>query len=147
MFQMCEGVQGLIGSRPHENGRCDAGSLSLDFGKMKVVVEILTGILFSADVADDGTVADLKQEIGAQQKLPRDRLILLLRNCDRSDPIKDDEDGARLADVGIQDGSHIYLFFKPVDPEDSNQPPPPAVAGDSAVASPEDQTVVHSTQT
>ncbi|KAI3412673.1 Ubiquitin-like domain-containing protein [Psidium guajava] len=112
---------------------------------MKVVVEILTGALFSADVPGEGTVADLKQEIGAQQKLPRDRLILLLCGGDRSDPIKDDEDGARLVDVGIRDGSHVYLFFKLVDPDDSEQPPPPVVAVDGSDASPEDQTVVHST--
>ncbi|KAK3445950.1 hypothetical protein EUGRSUZ_A01721 [Eucalyptus grandis] len=109
---------------------------------MKVVLEILTGILFSADVPGDGTVADLKQVIGAQQKLPCDRLILLPGDSDRRHPIKDDEDGAPLVDVGIKEGSHIYLFFKPVDPDDSDQPPPPAVAVDSADASPEDQTVV-----
>lgn len=113
---------------------------------MKVVVEILTGTLFSADVPGDGTVADLKREIGAQQKLPCDRLILLLHNGDRSDPIKDDEDGAHLVDVGIKDGSHVYLFFKLVEPDDSDRPPTPAAPIDSADASPEDQTVVPSTK-
>ncbi|XP_030546391.1 uncharacterized protein LOC115752375 [Rhodamnia argentea] len=121
------------------------GLFELRHREMKVVVEILTGVLFSADVPSDGTVADLKQEIGAQQELPRDRLILLLCDGDRSNPIKDDEDGARLVDVGINDGSHVYLFFKPIDPDDPDQSPPQVVAVGGADASPEDQTVVHST--
>ncbi|KAF8016690.1 hypothetical protein BT93_H2037 [Corymbia citriodora subsp. variegata] len=135
MFRAREQAQGLVGSCPLADGRRD----ELGLREMKVVVEILTGVLFSADVPGDGTVADLKREIGAQQKLPPDRLILLPGDTDRCHPIKDEEDGARLVDVGIKDGSHVYLFFKPVDPDDDDQPTPPVVAADSADASPEDQ--------
>ncbi|KAI9094257.1 hypothetical protein K1719_026839 [Acacia pycnantha] len=91
---------------------------------MKVSVECLTGTLFYVQVSDDSTVADLKKEIGAHQKIPCDRLILLhdpdlcpdLMN--RND---DDEEGrVLLSDCGVHDGSHIYLFFNPVDDESND---------------------------
>ncbi|CAN1843726.1 hypothetical protein LINPERHAP1_LOCUS37227 [Linum perenne] len=75
---------------------------------MMVVVEIMTGTLFHVQVGDDATVADLKREIESQQKLPVDRMILLLGD-DRLD------DGLALAECGVEDGSHVYLFFNPVD--------------------------------
>jgi hypothetical protein len=65
--------------------------------KMKVVVENLTGTLFYIQVGNDATLADLKREIEAQQKLPYGG------------------DGVSLMDCGVQDGSHIYLFFNPLD--------------------------------
>ncbi|KAJ0054416.1 hypothetical protein Pint_02063 [Pistacia integerrima] len=81
---------------------------------MKVVVEILTGTLFYIQVANDATVADLKKEIESQQKLPCDRLILLLDN-DKSHLMSQDQDEVSLVDCGVKDGSHIYLFFNPID--------------------------------
>ncbi|KAJ6677732.1 hypothetical protein OIU85_008319 [Salix viminalis] len=86
---------------------------------MRVAVEILTGTLFYIQVGNDATVADLKKEIEAQQKLPRDRLILFLSNK-RRHLINEEGDGATLVDCGVQDGSHIYLFFDPVDHHDES---------------------------
>ena len=87
--------------------------------EMKVVVENLTGTLFYIQVGNDATLADLKREIEAQQKLPCDRLILILdNNCSRL--MNTDGDGISLVDCGVQDGSHIYLFFTPLD-DGSNQ--------------------------
>ena len=84
---------------------------------MKVVVEILTGTLFYIEVEDNVTVADLKREIGAQQELPCDRMILLLHLDDNQNhPLSSDgEDGVSLVDCGVKDGSKLYLFFNPVD--------------------------------
>ncbi|KAJ6371890.1 hypothetical protein OIU77_002249 [Salix suchowensis] len=88
---------------------------------MKVAVEILTGTLFYIEVGNDATVADLKKEIGAQQKLPQDRLILFLDNKQtRLISDQDQGDGATLVDCGVRDGSHIYLFFDPVDLDESS---------------------------
>ncbi|KAG5242077.1 ubiquitin family protein [Salix suchowensis] len=87
---------------------------------MRVAVEILTGTLFYIQVGNDATVADLKKEIEAQQKLPRDRLILLLISNKRRHLINEEGDGATLVDCGVQDGSHIYLFFGPVDHHDES---------------------------
>ncbi|PWA42282.1 Ubiquitin [Artemisia annua] len=72
---------------------------------MRLVVEILTGKLFYVQVGDTATVLDLKKKIGAQEKLPDDRLILLLLNTLMN------ENEASLVEYGVQDGSHIYLFF------------------------------------
>lgn len=47
---------------------------------MRLVVEILTGILFYIQLENNATVADLKREIEAQQELPQDRLIMFLDN-------------------------------------------------------------------
>ncbi|PON93262.1 Ubiquitin domain containing protein [Trema orientale] len=81
---------------------------------MKVVVENLTGTLFYIQVGNDATVDDLKREIEAQEKLPSDRLILILDSNDNR-PINNDGGGASLVDHGVHDGSHIYLFFNPLD--------------------------------
>lgn len=83
---------------------------------MKVVVENLTGTLFYVQVGNDATVEDLKREIEAQQKLPCDRLILVLDD-DCGPLMSKEEEKASLVDCGVQDGSHIYLFFNPVDDE------------------------------
>ncbi|XAR55400.1 hypothetical protein NMG60_11035461 [Bertholletia excelsa] len=77
---------------------------------MRLVVEILTGKLFHVQVNDDVTVADLKKEIEAQEEFPHSRLILILAN---SENLLMDENERPLAHYGIQDGSHVYLFFKP----------------------------------
>jgi hypothetical protein len=95
------GIRLNIGQKP----------LSLE---MRVVVENLTGTLFYIQVGNDATLADLKKEIEAQQKLPCERLILILdTNLRRL--MNDDGDGVSLVDCGVQDGSHIYLFFNPLD--------------------------------
>lgn len=83
---------------------------------MKVVVENLTGTLFYIQLGNDATVAELKREIEAQEKLPCDRLILVLDTNVGCDPIHDDGTGGNsLVDYGVQDGSHIYIFFNPLD--------------------------------
>ncbi|KAE9616818.1 hypothetical protein Lal_00034296 [Lupinus albus] len=87
---------------------------------MKVVVENLTGTLFYVQVGNDATIEDLKKEIETQQKLPCDRLILVL-DADRSPLMRKDEEKVSLVDCGVQDGSHIYLFFIPLDNESENQ--------------------------
>ncbi|CAK7334145.1 unnamed protein product [Dovyalis caffra] len=84
---------------------------------MRVVVEILTGTLFYVQVGNDATVADLKKEIEVQQKLPQDRLILFLSNK-QSHLLNEEADAASLVDCGVEDGSHIYLFFDPLDHDD-----------------------------
>jgi len=83
---------------------------------MKVVIENLTGTLFYVQVGNDATVEDLKREIEAQLKLPCDRLILIL-DADCCPLMTKDEEKESLVDIGIQDGSHIYLFFNPIDDE------------------------------
>ncbi|CAL1393851.1 unnamed protein product [Linum trigynum] len=81
---------------------------------MMVAVEVMTGSLFHVNVEEDNAkVADLKRAIAAQQKLPFDRMILLLGDgcC-----ISDDDDDLTLDECGIHDnGSRIYLFFTPID--------------------------------
>ena len=83
---------------------------------MKVVIENLTGTLFYVQVGNDATVEDLKREIEAQLKLPCDRLILIL-DADCCPLMTRDGEKESLVDCGIQDGSHIYLFFNPIDDE------------------------------
>ncbi|CAN6562488.1 unnamed protein product [Malus baccata var. baccata] len=91
---------------------------------MKVVVENLTGTFFYVQVGNEATVADLKREIDAQQKLPYDRLILILdthsdnRHCSRL--MNDDVDGVLLVDYGVCDGSHIHVFLNPLDDGSTN---------------------------
>ncbi|KAM1063704.1 hypothetical protein ACFX2A_028436 [Malus domestica] len=91
---------------------------------MKVVVENLTGTFFYVQVGNEATVADLKREIEAQQKLPYDRLTLILdthsdnRYCSRL--MNDDVDGVLLVDYGVCDGSHIYVFLNPLDDGSTN---------------------------
>lgn len=53
---------------------------NLMLNTMRLVVEILTGILFYIQLENNATVADLKREIEAQQELPQDRLIMFLDN-------------------------------------------------------------------
>ena len=87
-----------------------------DENSMKVVVENLTGTLFHVQIENNATVADLKREIETQQKLPYDRLILILHvDHHRSYTINDNGDGVSLVDYGVRDGSHIYIFFNPLD--------------------------------
>ncbi|KAF3443718.1 hypothetical protein FNV43_RR13408 [Rhamnella rubrinervis] len=87
---------------------------------MRVVVENLTGTLFYIQLGNDATVAELKREIEAQEKLPCDRLILVLDTNLGCDPIHDDGGGASLVDYGVRDGSHIYIFFNPLDDHDAD---------------------------
>ena len=82
---------------------------------MRVVVEILTGKLFYVQIGDNATVLDLKKEIGAQEKLPDDRLILLLCNNLMN------ENEALLVEYGVKDGSHLYLFFDSLKDGSSHQ--------------------------
>ncbi|KAE8654951.1 hypothetical protein F3Y22_tig00117034pilonHSYRG00300 [Hibiscus syriacus] len=86
---------------------------------MKVVVEILTGNLLYIQVDDDAKVNDLKQEIEARENLASDRMILVVDHKDRNRIITKEEDGASLVDFGVEDGSHIYLFFSPLNTESS----------------------------
>nr|GLL18198.1 hypothetical protein DM860_006557 [Ipomoea trifida] len=80
---------------------------------MVVVAEIMTGPLFHVRLPDSATVSDLKKEICSEQ-LPQDRLILILdgggggpvpANCVMC------ENEAPLAEYGVRDGSHVYIFF------------------------------------
>ncbi|KAL7185739.1 hypothetical protein ACSBR2_027658 [Camellia fascicularis] len=84
---------------------------------MRVVVEILTGTLFYIQVSDNATVADLKREIVAQERLPHDRLVPILGN-NLSHLMNDNE--LSLSDYGVRDGSHVYLFIDPVNDGSSN---------------------------
>jgi hypothetical protein len=97
-----------------ENGERQIFKPIMSLKMMSVVVENLTGTLFYIQVGNDATLADLKREIEAQQKLPFDRLILIL-DTDLGHLMTDHGDGVSLLDCGVQDGSHIYLFFNPVD--------------------------------
>ncbi|KAG2397312.1 hypothetical protein LR48_Vigan08g118300 [Vigna angularis] len=81
---------------------------------MKVVMENLTGTLCYIEVKNDATVEDLKKEIERQQKVAGDRLILVLHGDNESLIIGKEEENMSLFDCGIQDGSHIYLFFNPL---------------------------------
>lgn len=78
-------------------------------------MEILTGTLFYVQVENDATVADLKKEIESQQKLPCDRLILLLDDDESHLMMSQEQDEVSLVECGVRDGSHIYLFFNPLD--------------------------------
>ncbi|XWS30803.1 hypothetical protein CRYUN_Cryun23aG0021400 [Craigia yunnanensis] len=83
---------------------------------MKVVVEILTGNVFYIQVGNDATVGDLKKEIEAQENLTGDRMILIVDHKNQNHLITE-EDGASLVDCGVEDGSHIYLFFNLLEAE------------------------------
>lgn len=63
------------------------------------------GKLFYIQVGNNATVLDLKKKIGAQEKLPVDRLILLMYEKLMN------ENESSLVDYGVEDGSHLYLFF------------------------------------
>ncbi|CAI9775466.1 unnamed protein product [Fraxinus pennsylvanica] len=84
---------------------------------MKLVAEIMTGKLFYIQVEDNATVADLKREIGIQENLPEDRLIPMLNDSPRC---LMDENDVSLMVYGVQDGSHIYIFFDPLDDDSNN---------------------------
>ncbi|KAG6421875.1 hypothetical protein SASPL_118434 [Salvia splendens] len=79
---------------------------------MKLVAEILTGNLFYVEVGENATVGDLKKAIGKQENLPGDSLILLL---DAEEHYLLDKDEASLKDCGVEDSSHIYIFFQTQD--------------------------------
>lgn len=78
---------------------------------MKVVVEVLTGTLFYIQVKNDATIGDLKKEIGSQQKLSCDRMILLLDN-DKGRLMSQDQDEVSLVDCGVGQRwvSHLPVF-------------------------------------
>lgn len=79
-------------------------------------MENMTGPLFLVEVANDANVAELKREVESQEKLPSDRLIFILdANPNRLIDDHDDGSGALLVDFGVQDWSHIYIFFLPID--------------------------------
>lgn len=88
---------------------------------MKLVAEILTGTLFYVEVDEDASVGDLKKEIAKQQKLPLDRLIIIL-DADQQQQQKQncllDKVEVGLKEYGVQDGSHIYVFFEPLSRDD-----------------------------
>ncbi|KZV20197.1 ubiquitin family protein [Dorcoceras hygrometricum] len=87
---------------------------------MKVVAEILTGGLFYVEVEEEATAKELKEKIADQENLPINRLILMLDAEQRDFMNKDD---ISLKEYGVQDGSHVYIFFEPL-PHDSSTSPP-----------------------
>ncbi|XP_043689427.1 uncharacterized protein LOC122640332 [Telopea speciosissima] len=104
---------------------------------MKLMIEALTGTLFYIQVEDNATVGDLKKEIETQEKLPKDRLILLHHfhdNHEHGNPHNNDhqngllmmmmmimvEDTFSLVDYGVRDGSHIHLCFNTLDDDDDD---------------------------
>ncbi|KAG5573514.1 hypothetical protein H5410_063280 [Solanum commersonii] len=86
---------------------------------MNLVIQILTGTLFHIRVAKDTSVADLKKEISNQEKLPENRLILML-DTGHGDSIMLNDDEISLVEYGVKDGSHFYLFFKFPDNNNNN---------------------------
>lgn len=91
-------------------------------GKWKLVAEILTGSLFYIEVDEGATVGELKKAIGNQEDLPTHRLILLL-DADQRILLRDDE--VPLKEYRVRDGSHIYIFFKPLDDNSAKSPSTP----------------------
>ncbi|KAI4331057.1 hypothetical protein MLD38_029282 [Melastoma candidum] len=79
---------------------------------MKLVLEILTGVLFVVEVGEGCTVAGLKDAIAAQEELPRDRIIFVLEG-DPGRTIRRGEDGVPIVELGFRHGSHVYLFLEP----------------------------------
>ncbi|CAN4093827.1 unnamed protein product [Withania somnifera] len=82
---------------------------------MQVVVEIMTGTVFHVQVGNDATVQDLKIAIHNQENVPGDRLILLLDTG--GDHLMMNDDQKSLSEYGVQDGSHLYALFKPLEAE------------------------------
>ncbi|XP_011074515.1 uncharacterized protein LOC105159224 [Sesamum indicum] len=109
---------------------------------MKLVAEILTGSLFFVEVEDDATVGDLKKKIGEQENLPTERLILML---DADERLLLDRNDVCLKDYGVQDSSHLYIFFKPLDhdsptPKDSaSGEPSPSKPGQNEPSDEDDE--------
>ncbi|KAL6521978.1 hypothetical protein OROMI_031855 [Orobanche minor] len=85
---------------------------------MKLIAEILTGSLFYVEIEEDATIQNLKSKIGNQEKLPTSRLILMLDADDERYLLGNDE--FSLKDYGVQDGSHIYIFFQLPDDKPSD---------------------------
>lgn len=81
--------------------------------EMKVTAEIFTGKFFYVEVGEDAGVADLKNQIGNQENLPTDRLILMLDADDGQHLL--DKDEVPLKDCGVQHSSRVYIFFRPID--------------------------------
>lgn len=77
---------------------------------MRVSVEILASRFFYIAMEDDATVADLKWKIVEQEKLPFDRLILLLCHSNGIITIMTGDE-VYLQNYGVGDGSLVYLFF------------------------------------
>ncbi|KAL6504402.1 hypothetical protein OROGR_026325 [Orobanche gracilis] len=88
---------------------------------MKLMAEILTGSLFYVEIEEDATIQNLKNKIGNQEHLPTGRLILMLDADDERYLLDNDE--ISLKDYGVQDGSHIYIFFQLPDDKPSDTPP------------------------
>ncbi|XP_010543074.1 PREDICTED: uncharacterized protein LOC104816105 [Tarenaya hassleriana] len=82
---------------------------------MKVTVEIVTGTYMVKEVSENATVRNLKEEIAAELNLPAKRLILLVGENESRRVVMDYEDEVSLLDLGVSDGSHMYLFFKHLD--------------------------------
>ncbi|CAN4122808.1 unnamed protein product [Withania somnifera] len=80
---------------------------------MQVVVEIMTGTIFHVQVGENAMVKDLKIGIHNQENVPSDRLILLMDIGNDHLMINGDE--KPLSEYGVQDGSRLYAFFKPLD--------------------------------
>ncbi|XVE72191.1 hypothetical protein DITRI_Ditri11bG0019200 [Diplodiscus trichospermus] len=78
---------------------------------MEVVLQILTGNLFSVEVDNGSTIGDLKKEIEARENLPAGRMIMIVDDHKNQNHLITKEDGVSLVDCGVHDGSHIYLFF------------------------------------
>lgn len=80
---------------------------------MKLVADIMTGKLFYIQEEDNATVADLERERerGIQE------VILML---DDNPKCLMDKNDVSLTVYGVQDGSHIYIFFDPLDDDSNN---------------------------
>ncbi|MCD7448491.1 hypothetical protein HAX54_042628 [Datura stramonium] len=85
---------------------------------MQVVVEIMSGTVFHLQVGDNATVQDMKIAIQNQENLPSDRLTLLLDRGYDHFPMLDDQ--KPLSEYGVQDGSRVHVFFRPLEEEASD---------------------------
>ncbi|KAL7124412.1 hypothetical protein ABFS83_14G046800 [Erythranthe nasuta] len=102
---------------------------------MKLVAEILTGSLFYVEVKEDDTVGDLKREIGDQENLPTERLILILNDSCNNRTLMDNNETS-LKDYGVRDSSHIYIFYEPVDDHIDSPPSSPKDSASNEPSSP-----------
>ncbi|CAL5342453.1 unnamed protein product [Camellia sinensis] len=108
MHEVLDGLY-TLNSSDYRNGTRD--------GPHRPNIEIMTGTLFYIQVSDNATVADLKRGIVAQERLPHDRLILILGN-NLSHLMNENE--LSLVDYGVRDGSHVCLFIDPLNDGSSN---------------------------
>ncbi|KAG5573518.1 hypothetical protein H5410_063284 [Solanum commersonii] len=69
---------------------------------MNLVIQILTGTLFHIRVAKDTSVADLKKEISNQEKLPENRLILMLDTGHGDSIMLNDDEISLIHNVNIR---------------------------------------------